>query len=63
MKQAWMIWFHGRDKATPGYGRGFEGTHAEAVEQATKEAGRTYTFTIKGASPMKPNTTKKRHNA
>jgi hypothetical protein len=62
-QQAWMIWFHPRDrKATPGYGRGFVGSYAEAVKLATDVAGNTYTFTIKGASPVRPNTTKKRHN-
>jgi hypothetical protein len=58
-----MVWFHPRDRHIhAGFGQGFVGTHAEAVAMATAKAGRSYTFTIKGASPHKPHTPDRRHS-
>jgi len=47
--QCWKLWI--RPVGRPGYGRGFEGTHAEAEAQAKKEAGTGGGFTVKGDSP------------
>lgn len=59
IKQCWTLWI--RRVGCPGYGRGFEGTYAEARAQAHKEAGRGGRFTVKGAALPKPATPKRRH--
>jgi hypothetical protein len=54
-QEAWMLWFTPRDpKSHAAFGQSFTGTHAQAVAEGNRRAGKTYTVSIKGTSPTKP---------